>query len=107
MKLAELKAKGGLVSGEPIKTPVEWNSPAEGLLKFDVHIRRLSFGEFERIYVDPKDKERSRTAALIAASVLFGEKGDEPITYKDAFQLEPTLASALVAAITEVARPKA
>lgn len=105
MKLAELKAAGGFVSGEPIKTHIVWERGPEPL-EFDVHIRRLSFGDFERIYIDPKDKERSRTAALIAASVLLGEKGDEPITYKDAFQLEPKLASALVNAITEAARPK-
>ena len=106
MKLSELKAAGGFVSPEPVKTHVKWQR-GEDVTEFDIHVRRLSFGEFERIYVDPKDKERSRTAALISASVLLGEKADEPITYKDAFQLEPTLASALVAAITEVSRPKA
>lgn len=107
MKLSELKAAGGFVSAEPVKVPVRWRRGEDDVTEFDIHIRRLSFGEFERIYVDPKDKERSRTAALISACVLFGEKADEPITYKDAYQLEPSLASALVAAITEVTRPKA
>lgn len=106
MKLSELKAAGGFVPAEPIKVSVKWQRGAE-VTEFDIHVRRLSFGEFERIYVDPKDKERSRTAALIAASVLLGEKADEPMTYKDAFQLEPSLASAMVTAITEVASPKA
>lgn len=105
MKLAELKAAGGFVSAEPIKVPVKWQR-GEDVTEFNIHVRRLSFGEFERIYVDPKDKERSRTAALISACVLLGDKADEPITYKDAYQLEPTLASALVNAITEVSRPK-
>lgn len=107
MKLAELKAAGGFVNGEPIKTHIRWERPGKEAVEFDIHIRRLSFGEFERIYIDPKDKDRSRTASLIAASVLLGEKADEPLTYKDAFQLEPKLASALVKAINEVGRPKA
>lgn len=106
MKLAELKAAGGFVSGEPIKTSVRWDRNGE-VTEFDVHVRRLSYGEMERIYIDPKDKERSRVAALIAASILLGDKGDEPITYKDAFLLEPGLANALLVSITEAGRPKA
>jgi hypothetical protein len=106
MKLAELKAAGGFVSGEPVKTPVRWER-GEEVIEFSVHVRRLSFGEYERLYIDPKDKERSRTAGLIAASILLGEKGDEPMTYKDAFQLDTSLAQALIAAIREVSRPKA
>jgi hypothetical protein len=105
MKLAELKQKGGFVSAEPVKVPVRWKRGDE-VVEFDVHVRRLSAGEFERIWLDPKEKDRSRSASLISACVLFGEKADEPITYKDAFQLEPTLSSALVDAITEATRPK-
>jgi hypothetical protein len=106
MKLSELKSKGGFVPTEPVKVSVRWERPDE-TMEFDVHVRRLPAGEFERIYADPKDKERSKTAALISACILFGEKADESISYKDAYQLEPSLASALINAITEVTRPKA
>jgi hypothetical protein len=105
MKLSELKGKGGFVSSELVKVPVKWEHGGE-TLEFDVHVRQLPFGDVERIYIDPMDKERSKTAAMIAACIVLGE-GDEPMTYKDAYQLHPGLATELMVAISKVQTPKA
>lgn len=104
MKLADLKGKGGFVSTELVKKEVQWEHGGE-TLEFTIHVRRLPFGEVERLYIDPTDKDRSRNASLIAACIVLGD-GDEPMTYKDAFALETSLATVFLKAITETQNPK-
>lgn len=93
MNLAEIRNAGGFISAEPVKVPVEWNGH-----KFDVYVKRLSFGEVEHLFAEA---DRSRSARMIAASVLLGEDR-EPISYDDAYRLDVALASKLIEAINKV-----
>lgn len=107
MNLAELKARGGFVSGALVKKEVSWThmDPVSGdqiTDTFTIHVRRLAYGDIERIFLGGEDGERSRSAAVIAARVLLGEKADERLSYEEAFQLEPSLAAALTDAIAKV-----
>lgn len=104
MNLKELRAKGAFVSTVPEQRTVTWKSP-DGEVTFDVHIKRMAFGDWERLFVD-KDDERSRSAAILSKTVMLGEKGKESLPYVDAYQLDPTLAAVLMEAVTEVNGPK-
>lgn len=110
MKLSELKQKGGIVDASLVKKSVEWTHLDEAgkvvTDSFDVFVRRLGYGVMERaMRPDPNDPERSLTAALISEAILLGEQADEPISYRDAFQLQPSLAKVLAVAIREVNEP--
>lgn len=93
MNLAEIKAAGGFIPAEPLKVPVQW-----GGHQFDVYVKRLSFGDVEELFTAG---DRSKSARMIAASVLLGEDR-EPISYEDAYRLDVTLASKLIEAINKV-----
>lgn len=100
MDLTQLKAKGGVVSAALVKRPVEWKHEVDGkemTEKFTVFVRRISFGAVERA-----NEEDSPSCALISRCVCLGEKGEEALSYEDAFQLEPGLAAALVEAVMSV-----
>jgi hypothetical protein len=47
--------------------------------------------------------EQSRSATYLSATILLGD-GDEPLTYEDAYQLDPSLATVLLSAAREVNR---
>lgn len=64
-------------------------------------VKRQSFGSIERLFLSDED-DRSKSAAYIAATVLLGDKGAEPMSYEDAYQLEPSLAGVLIKAVNEV-----
>ena len=105
MNLKQLKAKGGIVDGALVKKEVTWvhADPATGkdvTDKFDVHIRRQSFGVIERLFA-PGEAEQSRNAKYISGSVLLGEEGTETLTYDDAFNLESSLGFAILNAVNE------
>ena len=93
MNLSEIKAAGGFIPAEPVKVPVEWKE-----YKFDVFVKRLSFGDVEALFAAD---DRSRSARMIAAAVLLGEN-KEPITYEDAYRLDVSLASKLIEAFNSV-----
>jgi hypothetical protein len=101
MKLAELKAAGGFVPSAPIKKSVTWKRKGHDDVVFDVRVKRQSFGMIERTFMTGDD-DRSNSAAYIADSILLGDKGSEAMTYEDAYQLEPSLAKALIDAINAV-----
>lgn len=105
MNLQELKAKGGLVESAPVLKPITWTHEGEdGQLvtdDFTVLVKRQSFAVIERLYA-PEEQERSRNTKLIAECVLFGEEGDERLTYEQAQDLQPGLAFLLLAAVHEV-----
>lgn len=94
MNLAEIRNAGGFIQGQPERVPVKWRE-----YEFDVFVKRLSFGDVERLFNGEDD--RSRSAAMIAACVLMGEN-KEPISYNDAYQLEVTLATKLIEAVNQV-----
>lgn len=101
MDLSNLKAKGAFVASDLVKEPVEWKhtdpkgNPVTD--KFDVFVRRVSFGVLERAGQQP-----NRASAIVAACICFGEHGDEGITYEEACALDPSLATELVDAVNRV-----
>jgi hypothetical protein len=98
MDLAELQKIGGFVPLEPVTTDVTWTPPEGDQVTFTVLVKRLSAGSLERLWTDAR-KDRSHSAMLIAESVLLGE---ERLTYEQAFQLAPSLATALLDCIDRV-----
>lgn len=93
MNLSELKNAGAFISTEPVKVPVEWKEH-----KFDVWVKRLSFGDVETLFAAD---DRSRSARMIASAILLGEN-KEPISYDDAYRLDVSLASKLIEAFNSV-----
>lgn len=89
MNLAEIRNAGGFVPAEPIKVEIEWKD-----YRFDVWVKRLSFGDMENLY---GSDDRSRSARMISTTILLGDK-QEPISYDDAFRLEVGLAAKLIEA---------
>lgn len=93
MNLSEIKAAGGFIPAEPVQVPIEWKE-----YKFDVWVKRLSFGDVESLFAAD---DRSRSARMIASAILLGEN-KEPISYDDAFRLDVSLASKLIEAFNSV-----
>lgn len=91
MNLEQLKSLGGIVGQEPVTAAVEWKGQ-----QFDVRIRKLSYGTVETLRNTGGDAFNTH---LLAACVVLG---DDPLSYEDAFRLDPTLAAALLAAINTV-----
>lgn len=104
MNLDDLKAKGGFVPLAPVAKEVTWtrkNEAGEEIIDtFTVYIKRHSFGAIESIWAG--DGDRSKSAAYISQSVKLGLAGKESLTYEDAYQLDPGLATVLITAINEV-----
>jgi hypothetical protein len=101
MDFAELQKIGGFVPSEPLKTDVTWTPPEGDQVTFAVHVKRLSAGALERLWSENR-KDRSHSAALIADAVTLGEKGEERLSYEQAFQLAPSLATALLDCIDRI-----
>ena len=108
MNLAQLQAAGAFVEAAPVKTPVTWtrqNATGEEVSDtFDVWVRRRSFGTLERVAMLGED--RSKSAKMLSECILLGEE-QEAISYEQAYQLDPSLAFALVQAVKDVGAPKA
>lgn len=119
MDLEQLGALGGFVDDEPVKKTIVWKklvSPSRKRgkktipakydeIKFEAWIRKISWSEAERIQRDvgdPEDPTGSYTAAMVAACVWLGEKGDSQMTYTQAMTLQPGLMAALSKAVQEV-----
>lgn len=98
MKLSELKEAGGFVSAAPpVKVDVTWKKEDEEL-QFSVFVRKLPFGEVERMYQDHDD--RSRGATVISKSIILDS--EERLTYDQAYDLDSGLALALLNAVNSV-----
>ena len=105
MNLQQLQEAGGFVSAELVKKEVEWThtdkQSGESITdKFDVYVKRQSFGVVQETFTGNSDREKS--ASYIANSLRFGEDGCEAMSYKQAYQLDPALAFKFVAVIAEV-----
>lgn len=105
MKLEQLIARGGFVSPEPVKVHVKWERPdpetGETLTdEFDVFVMRRSFGSVERLFTNGDDK--SKSALLLSECIRLGENGEERLSYEQAYQLDPSLASELIGAYNSV-----
>ena len=106
MNLSELREAGAFVEPEPVKVPVTWTrqtADGEKTSKFDIWVRRRAFGLIDKIMAS--DGDRSRSSQMIAHCVLLGDEC-EPMTYDEAFSLNPSLAWAMVNAINEASAPK-
>lgn len=106
MNLHELREMGAFVEPEPVKVPVTWTRKTVDGDKtdtFDIWVRRRAFGLIDQIMA--ADGDRSRSSQMIAHCVLLGA-AREPMTYDEAFSLEPTLAWAMVNAINAASAPK-
>lgn len=107
--LKELQAKGGFVPDTPLVKTIKWKgTDAEGNAvdyEAQIHVRRLSVGDHEALFLDADDK-RSRTAKLISTAITLGKDGKEKIPFQDAYKLETALAGAMLEAFNEVNNPK-
>ena len=101
MNLKELRAKGAFVSAHPVKRTATWKTQEGEEVTFDVHIKRLSFGDYERLFLSESD-DRSRMARVLCETVRLGNDGKEPLPYEDAYQLESTLARVLLEHVNSV-----
>lgn len=102
MKLADLMEAGGFVSETPVKKEITWKHTVDGAEiehKFDILVRKQSFGAIEVIY--GSDADRSKMAKYIAESIC-DEKGKAVIPYDKAVLLDPGLGTLFVKAINEV-----
>ena len=107
MDLNQLREKGGFVSLTPVSQEVSWTRPSpEGedvTDTFTVRIKKFSAGAIERLWADSgKAKDQSSSAYLISKAVFLGDEGEQMLGYDDAFQLDPTLAEALIETIDKV-----
>jgi len=93
MNLAEIRNIGAFVSSMPVKQEIEWKEH-----RFDVFVKRLSFGDIETLY---SVEEGSRSARMISTAILLGEN-QEAISYDDAFRLDVGLATKLIGAFNIV-----
>jgi endo-alpha-1,4-polygalactosaminidase (GH114 family) len=104
MRIADLRSKGAFVSTEPVKRTIEWtHQDAESgeivTDTFDVWVIHPSFGMIETAFKEEKSEIKSAQSAAIAACIRLGEDATERLSYDDAYNLNPTLAQAMIAAI--------
>lgn len=104
--LKELQAKGGFVSAVPVVKNIKWKGTDPGTgekidYDADIHIRRLSVGDHEALFLGVDDG-KSRTAKLISTAVTLGKEGKEKLSFEQAYQLDPGLAGAMLEAFNEV-----
>jgi hypothetical protein len=99
--MKDLKAKGGIVSSVPIKKEIKFKLDGDDEFTASIFVKKLAIGDYESLFlVDNED--RSRTAKIISEAVTLGDDGKEKISFKDAYQLHPALAGAMIVAFNEV-----
>lgn len=107
--LKELQALGGFVPEKPVKKEIGFKLPnSAGEMvehKFDIHVKQLSIGEHEAMLISD-GQDRSKTAKIISTSITLGKDGSESISFKDAYRMHPSLATAMLNAFFEVNTPK-
>lgn len=103
--LKDLRSKGGFVSAIPVKKNIKFKNEDGVEHDADIHVRRLSAGDYETIFV-AESENRSRTAQIISQCITLGPEGKEAISFTDAYQLHPNLAGEMVNAFNEVNAPK-
>lgn len=102
MNIQDLLDAGGFVSDTPEKREVIWKRTVDGEeveSKFDVFVRRQSFGQMEAIYGDGAD--RARMSKYISESIV-DEKGKPIIPYEQAMKLHRDLGTLFIEAINDV-----
>lgn len=109
MKIDELRARGGLIDSTLVKKSVVWKKVDEDGksedVSFDIFVRKNSFGLFDLANQQAREG-KSRSATVIANGIRLGERGEEEMTYEDAYNLEPSLSVVLFQAFMEVNKPR-
>lgn len=100
MDLKTLQQQGGFIDETPVKESVTWRRGDGDEVKFDVHVVRQPFGVVDEVL--KTSDGRSQSARMISNCIRLGEKGQERLTYDQAFVLDPALAFALIGAINRV-----
>lgn len=101
--LKELKALGGVIADAPVEKSITFKIDEQEYAA-KIYIKRLSIGDHEKLIGHIQGEER--TAHLISTAVMLGDGGKERISFKDAYQLHPSLAEAMLGAFNEVNGPK-
>src|SRR5690606_30051105 len=119
---------GAVIPAAPVAQEITWTPPdAAEPVTFTVFVKRLAYGDYERLFMEALDvaaaeepddpdadqegqakailkrqdiPKRSRQALLISISIRLGD-GTEQISYEQAYQRHPSLASAFVRAINK------
>jgi len=102
MNFQDLMDAGGFVSDVPVKKEVVWKRTVDDKeieSRFDVYVRKQSFGQMEAIYGDGAD--RARMSKYIAESIV-DEKGKPIIPFDKAMLLHRDLGTLFIEAINEV-----
>ena len=101
--LNDLRQIGAFVPDELVKKEIKFKLEDDAdELVVDVHVRRLSVGTYEAIFIAAEPDKISRTAKLLSESIRLGENGEEILSYVDAYKLHPRIARAMTAAVNEV-----
>lgn len=99
MKLSELQSLGAFAdNSRAVRKDITWKDINGNEITADVHIRRLSVADNERLSKRGEEKNVSYGAVLISELVLFD---GERISYEDALRLDEVFAEALVKAIVD------
>lgn len=101
--LKDLQALGVFIEDELVQHEIKFVLEEGGEEQTaTVHVRRLSIGSQEEIFLGGGDAAKSRTAKMISEAIRLGEKGEEKLSFIDAYKLHPAVAVAMVKAIGEV-----
>ena len=101
LTLENLETSGGFIASAPVKKEITFTLDDGVEQKGFVHVKRLSIGDYEKLFVLTPD-EQSKTAHLISETITLGEGGKQKISFTKAYQLHPALAAAMLAAFNEV-----
>jgi hypothetical protein len=101
MKIKDLDSLGAFAEGTERKE-IEWTNPKTGEThKFDIFVKRRSYGSLELILT--AEAGTARCAMQISECVVL--EANETFTYEEAFALEPSLGRLLNKAVEEVNAP--
>lgn len=94
ISIDSLSKTGAFVSNVPVKRTITYKLDDGVETTGDIHVKRLSVGDHESLFMAPDEK--SRTAKVISKVIFLGEKGDERMTFEQAYSLHPNLATAMI-----------
>jgi hypothetical protein len=110
MNLSELIDAGGVISSALAEKKIEWKNPETGAIyKFKIYIKKLPYGDMEKIW--GSGDEKSRISLFISQAIRLGDGGKDALSYEMAYQLEPSLARVFIDAAHNInqtggAKPK-
>jgi hypothetical protein len=105
--IRELRASGAFRSGKPVEKEIRFKLDDDTEHVATIYVKRLSIGETERAFIEAAGADLSRAAKIISEVVSLGKDGAERIPIGDADKLHPSLAKAMLDAVTQVNGKKA